>query len=153
MSHAVARPHPPASALPCTTAITGFAQRRSCRSRSPSFFASARFSAGPSCCMLASSERSAPAQKSAPAPRRATMLVLLSTSAREMTPCSSRTRWESRAFFFSGRLSRIVPTPAFSEYSTLLTHHRVVHDRHLRWDRDPATPACPLRDLLWNGQL
>ena len=82
-SHAVARPAPPASARPCTTATTGLgSSRMPGEERRPAGAPTASFSAGVRSAEASSSSRSAPAQKSFPAPRSTTTRTSASRSAR-----------------------------------------------------------------------
>jgi hypothetical protein len=120
MSHALASPQPPANALPRTAETIGTGACRINKNNSISERASAWFSATEACEIFRKAERSAPEQKSLPAPLIRITLVDSVLAAVTIEVLRASMSSSLRAFRFSGRLSVILPTLPSFVYKTVL---------------------------------
>ena len=102
-SQAAASPAPPASARPCTAATTGLGCNRTAWRRAPKVRASSKEASTPRSVSRASSARSAPEQKSPPAPLRSTNRTCGSCAERASASARAPTNAPLRAFRLSGR--------------------------------------------------
>ena len=103
MSHAVASPHPPASARPRTAATTGTRSRRMSTNNSIRLRASSRLSLIEPSEIFCKADRSAPEQKSAPAPLMTTARTPSSPSAARSASFRPEMSASFKALRFSGR--------------------------------------------------
>ncbi len=138
-SQAVASPHPPANARPRTAATMGRGWRRMARKSSPMRTASAREASIPFSAISSSSARSAPEQKSGPAPSSTSTLTPSASAAAPSALVSASTRRPFRALRFSGRFrtSRNTPSAPSSMRSTSVDASRrdLIGPRSLREGR------------------
>src|SRR5215471_790981 len=119
MSQADARPQPPASALPFTAAITGGRSERTSVNTSINARASSRFSATEAVEIFFSDARSAPEQKSDPAPAMTTAVTRSSSLARRSALFRAEINSSLSALRLSGRLRVMRAKESDNSYSTV----------------------------------